>query len=232
MKNRREAISCGSRLSARALGRRLYVQRGAQVMNTIPTITLAICLAVAGGTVAAQAPAYAPGTGPTILMDTGHHNVDEPRNRARVEQWLQKDGYVVRELTGPFTREVLDEVQVVIIKNPLSERNALHSLPPTDAEVAAAWRLPAPSAFAQPEIVALHDWVAMGGALLLVFDHMPMPGAVRELAAAFGIEVSNGFAVEERSLRGFDNDSVVRAGRLGFWRRRDSGDSRHGGLLW
>lgn len=189
-------------------------------MKTIPTITLAVWLAVGGGTVAAQGPAYAPGTGPTILVDTGHHNVDGPRDRARVAQWLQNDGYVVRELAGRFTRGVLDGVQVVIIKNPLAERNALHSLPTTDAEVAAAWRLPAPSAFTQPEIVALHDWVAMGGALLLVFDHMPMPGAVRELAAAFGIEVSNGFAVDERSLRGFDNDSVVRAGRVVF-RRSD-----------
>ena len=62
--------------------------------------------------------------------------------------------------------------------------------------MAAAWRRPTPSAFSEAEITILREWVGEGGALLLVLDHFPMPGAAQELAAAFGIEISNGLAAD------------------------------------
>ncbi len=51
-----------------------------------------------------------------------------------------------------------------------------------------------PSAFDAEEIAAVHKWVAEGGSLFLIADHMPFPGATQELAQAFGVEFSNGYA--------------------------------------
>jgi hypothetical protein len=72
------------------------------------------------------------------------------------------------------------------------------------------------------EIETLHAWVQRGGSLLWVFDHMPMPGAAQELAAAFGIEVSNGNAIDARALRTIDGKAVERAGRVVFSRAERS----------
>ena len=167
----------------------------------------------------AQEPVDAPETRPLVLIDAAHHNVYRAANRASIIEFLEKDGYRVRELLrGRFDRESLDGVQIIIIENALSAQNALPSIPPTEAELAEAWRLPTPSAFAPEEIAILSEWVAMGGALLLDFDHMPMSGAAQELAEAFGIEVSNGYAVDERSLLGVTGEHVGRAGSVVFRR--------------
>ena len=42
----------------------------------------------------------------------------------------------------------------------------------------------------------MRAWVEGGGALLLIADHMPFPGAAHDLAAAFGFGLRNGFAFE------------------------------------
>jgi len=183
-------------------------------MRTINVaVSLTIWLALSTTMAVAQEPVDAPETRPLVLIDAAHHNVYRAANRASIIEFLEKDGYRVRELLrGRFDRESLDGVQIIIIENALSAQNALPSIPPTEAELAEAWRLPTPSAFAPEEIAILSEWVAMGGALLLDFDHMPMSGAAQELAEAFGIEVSNGYAVDERSLLGVTGEHVGRAG--------------------
>ena len=45
----------------------------------------------------------------------------------------------------------------------------------TDAE--SSWELPTPSAFTDDEIDVVVRWVADGGALFLIADHMPAAGA-------------------------------------------------------
>ena len=57
-----------------------------------------------------------------------------------------------------------------------------------------------------------------GGALLLVFDHIPVAGAAQDLAAAFGIDVSNGYAVDSRRLTDLSNEAVSEAGSVVFYR--------------
>ncbi len=199
-------------------------------MRTITlAITLTTWLGLSTKMAVAQEPAYAPGTGPSVLIDAAHHNALTAfaGHRASIAKWLQGDGYVVRELLhGRFDREALDGVQIAIISNAKSEQNAYRFYPPTEAELAEVWRLPTPSAFSQEEIAFLHEWVVMGGALLLVFDHMPLPGAAEELAAAFGIDISTGFAVDGRSLQGFDGPSVAQAARMVF-RRVDGTLAEH-----
>lgn len=65
-----------------------------------------------------------------------------------------------------------------------------------------SWDLPTPSAFSPEGVEAVREWVEAGGSLLLFADHMPMPGAARDLAAAFGVRFSNGFALDPDGMSG------------------------------
>ena len=170
------------------------------------------------GSVPAQEPTYPHGTGPTVLIDTSHHNLGSPFEIYAPR--LEEEGYRVRELTQPFDREALVDVQITLIITPLHARNAIHSYPPTEAELAAAWRHPTPSAFSEEEITILREWVGEGGALLLVLDHFPMSGAAQELGAAFGIEISNGLAADGALLaeQGVAQAIEQGAGRVEFER--------------
>src|SRR5262249_52760692 len=73
---------------------------------------------------------------------------------------------------------------------------------PLHARNAADWSLPTPSAYTDDEIATVRGWVEKGGALFLIADHMPFPGAAGELARAFGAEFSNGDARDGRWSRG------------------------------
>jgi hypothetical protein len=57
------------------------------------------------------------------------------------------------------------------------------------------WVLPARPAFTPAEVASVERWVREGGSLLLIADHMPFPGAAEDLARAFGIAFTNGFAL-------------------------------------
>jgi hypothetical protein len=133
------------------------------------------------------APAYAPGTGPVVAIDGGHGNFHQVDNRfspfARV---LRTDGYRVLGHSGAFTAESLEKYDVLVIANPLHPDNQGN------------WQLPTPSAFTAEEIKIVRDWVASGGSLFLIADHMPFPGAARDLGRAFGFELTNGFAMDNR----------------------------------
>ena len=130
------------------------------------------------------APAYAGGNGPVVLVDEAHHNFHTMGGRFfAFARLLQRDGYDVRPLRSPFTREVLDSARVLVVSNAVHETNQED------------WFLPTPSAFDDDEISAVRAWVEEGGSLLLIADHMPFPGAAEKLARAFGVLFSNGFAL-------------------------------------
>jgi hypothetical protein len=82
----------------------------------------------------------------------------------------------------------LQRIDVLVIANALGEANKEEK----------NWRLPRESAFSQQEIDDLVAWVRSGGRLLLIADHMPFPGAVDELARAFGVRFSDGYVYELR----------------------------------
>jgi len=158
------------------------------------TLLPLICL-LAPGTVLAQQvadssynpviamPAYESGTGPTVLIDEAHHNFHTAGGRyLSFANLLRRDGYIVLPSTEAFTRDALADADILVISNALAEENVED------------WSLPTHSAFDSSEIAAVRDWVADGGALMLIADHMPMPGAALELAAAFGVHFSDGFA--------------------------------------
>ncbi len=151
---------------------------------------------VASTKAVAQQSAFAPGSGPTVLFDFGHNN--QPRRGTEsVMARLRDDGYLTQMLTGPFTEQALAGVDIAITAASLADRNAIRG----SGDVAEMiWRHPIPSAFSVEELDTLQAWVERGGGLFLVFDHFPTPGAIEALAGRFGVEVSNGFAVDERAL--------------------------------
>lgn len=151
------------------------------------------------------APAYARGAGPVVLVDEAHANFHTIGGRyGPFRRLLEADGYVVRANRAPFSAESLRGASVLVIANALHPDNA------------ASWRLPTPSAFTAAEVAAVHEWVQGGGALVLIADHMPFPGAAGPLAAAFGVDFRNGFAF----------DSTERNGRTVF-RRSDGTLASH-----
>jgi hypothetical protein len=131
------------------------------------------------------APAYPAGSGPVVLLDEAHHNFHTAEGRyLPFARLAERDGYVVHPNRTRFTRAELDQSKILVIANALAERNE------TD------WDLPTPSAFDSSEITAVRDWVRDGGSLFLIADHMPFPGAAGSLAAAFGVLMANGFALD------------------------------------
>lgn len=122
-------------------------------------------------------PAYGTGKGPRVAIDEAHHNFHTADGRYKpFAELLRRDGYRVGGLGKSLSADVL------VIANPLHERNAED------------WSPPNPSAFTRDEVAALHAWVEQGGSLFLIVDHPPFPGAAGELARAFGVEFSNGHA--------------------------------------
>jgi hypothetical protein len=151
-------------------------------------------------------PAYAKGRGPLVLVDAAHNNFHTVDGRYQpFAELLRRDGYVVRGSNQKFSLTALKGAKVLVISNALSDRNVDD------------WSLPTPSAFTDEEIAAVRDWVNKGGSLFLIADHMPMAGAAQRLGEAFGVQWSNGFAV---------NEKVQSGGQLVF-KRSDGGLKDH-----
>ena len=129
-------------------------------------------------------PAHREGKGPVVCIDEAHSNFHTASGRyAPFAELLRRDGYVVRASAAKFTAAALSGCRVLVIANALGERNREN------------WSHPIDPAYTDEEVAAAAEWVKGGGSLFLIVDHMPMPGANRTLAAAFGVRFSNGFAL-------------------------------------
>ncbi len=174
--------------------------------TAITAVAVSVALVGASQHAAAQADvnraAYPSGEGPVVVLDLGHNNVDAPEFPPILAETLTQDGYVVRELSTRFDEASLAGVNIVISKNPISAYN------PNDENELSRLPFPTPSALARDEIEFLYDWVSSGGALLLQTEHMPIAGAAEELLSRFNFEISNGFALDERSLHGYDYEAT------------------------
>lgn len=130
-------------------------------------------------------PEYETGKGPVIFIDEGYNNFHTKEGRYKAfSNLLERDGYQVKEYTGKFNEKDLSEGKILVISNALHKSNVRN------------WYLPVASAFSTTEIEIIKQWVFAGGSLFLIADHMPMAGAAGELAAAFGFEFTNGFAMD------------------------------------
>ena len=133
-------------------------------------------------------PRFAAGEGPVVMIDAAHNNFHTLEGRYRAfGNILEADGYRLLSNEEPFTAEALKRCDILVISNPLHASNNQ-----------GAWHLPTPSAFSAEEIRAVEQWVAGGGSLFLIADHMPFAGAAAELGRAFGFEILNSFALDNR----------------------------------
>jgi hypothetical protein len=129
-------------------------------------------------------PMYGVGNGPVILFDEAHNNASTLKGTyAAFGKLLTSDGYQVVSSKEKVTLELLKKAKIYVSVNAMYDMED--------------WDLPARSAFSQDEINELCHWVANGGSLFLVTDHMPCGASVNELAGRFGINILNGFAIRK-----------------------------------
>ncbi len=153
-------------------------------------------------------PAFPKGGGPVVAIDDGHQNFHTRSGRyAPFARLLKADGYRVRSHQGTVSKQSLSEIQIYVIVNALHQSNQRK------------WELPTPSAFSDEEIDTIVKFVAGGGSLFLIADHMPFPGAIEKLAAKFGVQFENGFNATK-------NDNELEPGKVEF-RRKDGGIAKH-----
>lgn len=147
---------------------------------------------------------------PVILFDRGHNNYMYDESDQVIDKFLLRHGFIVRHHRTRINEGIPEGVDVYHTSNALAPENVDN------------WSLPTPSAFTPDEIRVLVDWVRNGGSLLLAIEHMPFGGSYDELAAALGIEVSNGFAVNRSLLHDYSPENVSAAGYLLFLRNNGS----------
>ncbi len=128
-------------------------------------------------------PAFSPEQGPTACFDAAHHNFHTANDLFwPYAELLRGDGFTVRQVNEAFTSDTLAACDVLVIATPVHESNRDD------------WSFPHPSAFGGDEIAAVFGWVNAGGGLLLVADHSPIPGALADLGAIFGVAFFDGEA--------------------------------------
>jgi hypothetical protein len=134
-------------------------------------------------------PMYSGKNGTVVYVDEAHNNFHTLSTRYfTFGEVLKNDGYRVRPFTESFTSSSLAKCKILVIANALPD--------------AGSWALPTPSAFTPAEVATLHDWVQNGGSLFLIADHMPCPGAARDIGKSLGINLYNGYALYQK--QGFE----------------------------
>jgi hypothetical protein len=130
-------------------------------------------------------PEFAEGKGPVVCVDEAHFNFHTLGERFwAFGELLRRDGYQTIASTKEFDAAALAGCAVLVISNAQPSGDDWDTYP-----------YPTPSAFTDAEIASVVRWVKDGGSLLLIADHMPLAGAAAGLAAAFGVEFMDGFAL-------------------------------------
>lgn len=117
---------------------------------------------------------------PKVLFDEAHNNADTSVGRYMpFADLITSDGYSVVPNTASFSASALKGRDILVIVNasgPQAQREA--------------------PAFTKEECAAVGEWVASGGALLLITDHAPFSSAMSELFKLFGVELTKGHTVD------------------------------------
>ena len=125
-------------------------------------------------------PAYPEGKGPVVLIDEAHNNFHTAVGTyLPFADLLKQDGYVVKQAKDKISVELLKPGVIYVI-----------------ADAQPPFKAGDPPTFSAEEIQMLNEWVKKGGDLFVITDHMPDPGAIKDLALSFGIQVSNGYVME------------------------------------
>jgi hypothetical protein len=146
-------------------------------------------------------PAFASGTGPVVLVDSGHDEFQTlAKNYAPFGAVLTHDGFVVRDFDKPISAANLAGAGMLVIVDPVNPND-----PPDRPKYQST------SAFTPQEIATIADWVKDGGALLMIADHPPYAGGLRALASTFGfvIEIYAAQTDAKAELFSFANGGLV-----------------------
>ncbi len=136
-----------------------------------------------------------------MCVDAGHRNFHMPEGGfLAFGRLLELDGWQPRTATAPLDRITLAPCRALVTANARAPDGSS-------------------DAFTTAEVAAVRAWVAGGGSLLLIADHMPFGGAARSLASAFGVTLTDGFAVA--SFRGLA-DLERALGVPTYFRRSDN----------
>jgi len=130
---------------------------------------------------------------PVIAIDSAHNELHTMMGSyAPFARVAAADGFEVKSLTSPISRESLKGSDILVISNARGERAG-------------------EPAFGLDEIAELQDWTRSGGSLFLIADHAPFANAVRPLAEAFGVDLGGGYAAVPD--RGRINSQIQYRGR-------------------
>lgn len=130
-------------------------------------------------------PAHPAGSGPLVVIDAAHDNFHTADGRyLPFAELLRRDGYRVLGNDRPFSAASLAGTRVLVIANAIAAEDLGRGIAPIHP------------AFTAAEVAAVHAWVADGGSLMLIADHMPFGDAAAPLARAFGVTMLGGFAMD------------------------------------
>jgi hypothetical protein len=130
------------------------------------------------------------------MLDEAHHNIMATASGGYgpLVRVLTDAEFDVTANTLRFSPERLATTDVLVIANP----NGADERAPVDSR--------AVSAFTDPEIETVEEWVRDGGGLLLATDHYPTGVAARRLAERFGVKLTGGWTddpAHRRTLPGY-----------------------------
>lgn len=126
-----------------------------------------------------EGPAFDYGKGPVVQIDEAHNNFHTAIGTyLPFAEILERDGYKVARGKKKISPEALRDCRIFVIAD---------AQPPS--------REDDPPVFSEEEINILTDWVKKGGSLFVITDHMPDPAVIEKLALSFGIEVNNGYVM-------------------------------------
>jgi hypothetical protein len=135
-----------------------------------------------------------PGSGSRthILLDEAHHNLFAAaaggyRSFVRL---VTEEGFSVTTNSAPFSAGRLATTDILLITNPNGAGAA-----------AADRRTRARSVHTDAEVDVVQQWIAAGGALLLVTDHYPAGASARILAQRLGVHLSAGWTDDSSHRR-------------------------------
>ena len=125
----------------------------------------------------------APGARTRILLDEAHHNLfaSAASGYRSFVRLVTDEGFSVTTNRTAFALARLAATDILLITNP----NGAAAEAPVEQRAGAA--------FADAEVDAVQQWVAAGGALLLVTDHYPAGASARSLAERLGVHLSAGW---------------------------------------
>lgn len=129
---------------------------------------------------------------PKVLFDEAHNNSYTSLGGYKpFSDLIISDGYKIVPNRGTFSKQSLSGSDLLVIVNASGPPEHLDSSP-----------------FTEEECNAVRDWVATGGALLLIADSAPFSTAVGELSKRFGVNLTNGYTIDTSKFNKESDDQT------------------------